>query len=429
MRSPTGLSDALCAYEIALQDWDSHVAAQSATETQALTVLRSRAVLQIWIASAPPPGVYTLQQLQRLDQRLRQQASALSKVIDFPAYRQSLAPPVEQWWWQLDRHLPRQHHDDWLYRGAGILVWTISLGLLGDLSRRVFLGGPGVAGVSAIAVSGLLTLLNARSELTAAGREGFEQLLERFGVPAHWREAAKLGASGLLALGLLGFWLLLPSLSGLYNHWGNQAVKAGRLGSGEQNYQRAIALHPDNGDAHYNLGVVYEDLQQLEAAETHYRIAMQGEAPQAYNNLGRLLLQPPDADPGAAVEVLTRGLEHAKNQEAALKADDSFYSTQYSLYKNLGWARLQQGRYSEAVFPLRAAIGLLQRPEAKAEILNPASAHCLFAQVLELQGDASAIPSWEACYQLSRPSNPEEDAWRFQACQRLKEETLSCPHP
>ena len=425
MRPPTGLSDALCAYECALQDWDGHVATQSATEAQGLTVLRSRAVLQIWIASAPPPGVYTLQRLQHLDQRLRQQASALSTVIDFPAYRQSLAPPAEQWWWQLDR--PDRY--DWRYRGAGILVWTISLGLLGDLSRRVFLGGPGVAGVSAIAISGLLTLLNARSELTAAGREGFEQLLERLGVPEPWREAAKLGASGLLALGLLGFWLLLPGLSGLYNHWGNQAVTAGRLGSGEQNYQRAIALHPDNGDAHYNLGVVYEDLQQLEAAETHYRIAMQGEAPQAYNNLGRLLLQPPDADPGAAVEVLTRGLEHAKNQEAALKADDSFYSTQYSLYKNLGWARLQQGRYSEAVFPLQAAIGLLQRPEAKAEIPNPAAAHCLFAQVLEPQGDDAAILSWEACYQLSRPSNPEEDAWRFQACQRLKEETLSCAHP
>lgn len=145
MRSPTALPDALRAYEVALQDWSRHVADKTATEAQGLAVLRSRAVLQTWIASAPPPGIYTLQRLQHLDQTLRQQASALSTVIDFPAYRQSLAPSTEQWWWQLDAQVSRLCQDryDWLFRGAGVLVWTISLGLLGDLSRRVFLGGPG----------------------------------------------------------------------------------------------------------------------------------------------------------------------------------------------------------------------------------------------------------------------------------------------
>jgi len=128
--------------------------------------------------------------------------------------------------------------------------------------------------------------------------------------------------------------------------------------------------------------------------------------------------------------LLFRGLNRAEMQAEALKEDHSFYSTQYSLYKNLGWARLQQARYSEAEGPLRAAIGLLQRPEAEAEIHNPASAHCLLAQVLEQQGDAAAIrQAWEACYQLGRRSNPEEDAWMFQACQRLKENNLPCSGP
>ena len=81
---------------------------------------------------------------------------------------------------------------------------------------------------------------------------------------------------------LLGFWLSLPALSNLYNQQGN---RAGRLGGAMQNYQRAISLNPDNVDGHYNLGVLYEGLQQLDQAETHYRIAIQGNVPQAHNNL------------------------------------------------------------------------------------------------------------------------------------------------
>ena len=103
--------------------------------------------------------------------------------------------------------------------------------------------------------------------------------------------------------------------------------------------------------------------------------------------------------------------------------------TQYNLFKNLGWARLIQERYEDGEKPLRAAVGLLQRPEAAAQVRNPASAHCLLAQVLEGQGDESAIDSWQQCYRLGNSTNPDEDAWMFQACQKLKEENRSCDSP
>jgi tetratricopeptide (TPR) repeat protein len=308
-----------------------------------------------------------------------------------------------------------------------VLVWTLSLGLLGDIVRRFFLGGPGVAGVSAIALSSLLTLLNARSELTDAGQEGFDDLLKTLGVPPYWQEEAKLGATGVLALLLAGLWLSLPALSNRYNRLGSEDAAAGRLGSAQQNYQRAIALNPDNVDAHYNLGTLYEDLQQFNQAQTQYAISLQGDVPQAYNNLGRLYLLPAHNDPGAAVALLEAGLQVVAEQEAELKTEGEFFSTQYSLYKNLGWARLQQGRYEEAEFPLQAAIGVLARPQAQAEIVNPAAAHCLLAQVQQEQGeDAAALASWRSCYQLGQSTNPDEDLWMFQACQQLTEANQPC---
>ncbi|NER85165.1 MAG: hypothetical protein F6K42_37815, partial [Leptolyngbya sp. SIO1D8] len=134
-----------------------------------------------------------------------------------------------------------------------------------------------------------------------------------------------------------------------------------------------------------------------------------------------------NADPAAAVVLLSQGLELTAQQEADLKADASFFSTQYNLYKNLGWARLLQERYEEAAFPLQAAIGVTQRPEAVAEIPNPASAYCLLAQVQERQGEQmAALESWANCYRLGKSTHPDEDIWGFQACQQLTEANRPC---
>ena len=418
------LPQALQQYRDTLQDWQ-----QSASADHALAVLQSRDALQKTLDKGATPGIYTLKSLHDLDKTLRQQVVAMTALVDFAAYRRSLSPSATHWWWRLEDLQPPHRRDriDWLFRGGRVLTWTVSLGLLGDIIRRFFLGGPGVAGVSAIAFSSLLTLLNARGELTEAGQAGFDNLLKTLKVPSYWHEEAKLVATGLLSLFLLGFWSGLPALSNRYTRLGTDAANNGRLGSAEQNYQRAIALNPDNVDAHYNLGTLYEDLQQLDKAQAHYLIAVQGDVPQAYNNLGRLYLLPVKTDPAAAVTLLSQGLELAAQQEDNLKADASFFATQYSLYKNLGWARLLQERYEEAVIQLQAAIGVTQRPEAAAEILNPASAHCLLAQVQEQQGNqTAALDSWANCYHFGKSTNPDEDSWGFQACQQLEEANRPC---
>jgi Flp pilus assembly protein TadD len=126
---------------------------------------------------------------------------------------------------------------------------------------------------------------------------------------------------------------------------------------------------------------------------------MQGGLDAAYNNLARLYIL--QGDPSEAVSLLLSGLE---------KAQDT--SVRYTMLKNLGWARLEQKRYDEAIATLREAINLA--PEA-------AAGHCLLAQALEGQGDAGGTASeWETCLRLaSSRKSAEEDRWIGQARQFL----------
>lgn len=85
------------------------------------------------------------------------------------------------------------------------------------------------------------------------------------------------------------------------------------------------------------------------------------------------------------------------------------------MYKNQGWARLEQGRHDEAKLDLSEAIKL------KSE---RAPAYCLLAQVLEREGDKKgALVQWENCLGFAyQPNTPEEDKWIYLARQRLDTE-------
>ena len=55
--------------------------------------------------------------------------------------------------------------------------------------------------------------------------------------------------------------------------------------------QRAVQLSPDDAQAQTNLGVILQELGNLEEAETRYRkaIALKPDDPGAYTNLGAVL--------------------------------------------------------------------------------------------------------------------------------------------
>lgn len=347
-------------------------------------------------------------------------ASAQQSASQFADWRGSFNPPAAAWWWHLDQRATVNPHPwetlDWLWRALTVTGWTINISLLVDISTRFFIGGAGVAGASTVVFSSLLTLLKARSELTASGQEGFEKLLRRLKIPQYLHDEVRVGTTLILTLGLGGLWFSLPMISNVYNQTGVRYIKQGEIATAEQQYQRAIAVDPNNVNAHYNLGRLYETIQEVGKARTHYLIAMQGNVIEAYNRIARLNIQ--GGDYPEAIALL---------QKALTLPQDNFPEIEYELYTYLGWARLEQKQLDEAYTNLDIAIQISQQPGVRPYIDYPASAHCLQAQVLEAQGQSeTALEQWLRCCQLGNRLNPDEDTWLHWAHERLGGDKYQC---
>jgi len=268
-------------------------------------------------------------------------------------------------------------------------------------------------GSLAIVGQTVLTLLTAGT-LTPSGRKAIEYVfsqLSRFGLKRYLWQKAKLILSGLLLVSLLIFWARLPAIADFFNNRGLDRYIAGELANAQSDFERAVSLDPNNLSAHYNLGRLYEGVQEINKARTSYLIAAQGDYAPAYNDLGRLALQTAKLPEAAAL--LQRGLELTEN----LPEGDERNHTTYALLKNLGWIRLEQKRYVAAEDLLQQAIAL-----DNTFPYTPAAAHCLLAQVLEQKKPPEkALPQWEICQSYLVIRSPEEDTWYYLAQQRLQQ--------
>ena len=405
------LNEALNTYDIAfskLKDAQSPL-----SEEQVLAVLNARDVVQIALKEENQASPDHQKKLIELDGLLKKQAGQITKVIDLSKWRASLEPSETAWWWKLETEVPPHPLDrwDWLWRALNIIGWTCNLGLLADLVPRFMMGGSGFAGAAAIAFPSILSLLQARSELTQAGKEGFDKLLNRLNIPPHFHEEAKLGSTGLLLLILLSFRSFLPTLCDFYQREGFKNYNQGQIASAEAKYLQSLALNPDNVKSNYSLGVIYEDLQQFDKAETQYQLAVKGDFVKAYNNLGHLYIL--NEKSSLAVPLLLEGLT---------KVEDSQIGVRYALLKNLGWALLKEDREEEAEEFLLSAIQLASSSQGIEEINNRGSAHCLLAQVYQKQKgkEEEALSQWQECCQFGSMFNPDEDKWLSLAHKELK---------
>lgn len=402
------IDEALIAYQNALTPFER---GHSIGKQEVLEVLNARDNLHLALGQSTQLGVPLLDEIHSLDQQLEAHSIIMVQAFDFKSYRQSFVKAADHWWWFLDRN---PQFSDWIYRGGTTLAWAATIGLLVDISSRFLIGGAGFVGLSAVALSNLIALLKARSDFTKLGKEGTQLILRRFKISKTGQSRFLFGSTALLSGIFFIFFLLLPQFSKKYNQLGKEAQASGKLGSAERNYRLAISLNSDNKDAHYNLGTFYEDIQDLEQAETQYLIAIRGEFPEAYNNLARLYLKPSDQKTSKAIGLLNQGLSLANDQQ-------SFPEIKYSLYKNLGWAHFQKAKYPEAESALEAAIAISEQPDAT-YITRPASAHCLLAQTQDKLNNPDSIQVWQRCCQLGNSSNPEEDDWLLLARDRLTQE-------
>jgi serine/threonine protein kinase len=209
------------------------------------------------------------------------------------------------------------------------------------------------------------------------------------------------GLAVLLPVGLLSWPYLSSSIARELYDRGFESSKAGELGKAEFCYRLALLLDPNFAEIHFSLGKLYEKGSAFDQAEAEYQrsITIKPDFDKAYNNLGRLYILKKESS--AAIITLKKGLELSKEPEV-----------KYALLKNLGWALKEEAGYEEAKVYLQEAIAL----DGKR-----APAHCLLAQVLEVQGNrVVALEKWKNCLRYGSEDNPDEIIWMSQARKRLK---------
>lgn len=164
------------------------------------------------------------------------------------------------------------------------------------------------------------------------------------------------------------------------------------------NYENSFKLKPDNWESRFGLALFYDDRRMYDLAEKQYNLAikMSKEAIPAINNLSRLKIL--DGKYDIAIALAKSGLQKTENIK--------FKST---LYKNLGWAKLELKRYAEAKADLEKSTKLDARTDA----------YCLLAQAQEALGEINdARLTWEICL-IAESNQLEVQQWRLQILKRL----------
>ena len=322
-------------------------------------------------------------------------------------------PPLKSWWWFPKIPIHGWDRLDFAWDTL-TFIWLVSIfSLFTDIASRFLSGGTGLGiyGSFAVICQSILALAGGGA-LTKTGQKVVEGTLKQWGVPKHWWQETKFGAASLLLLFFIGFRLSLPKIARIYNNEGRKDYKNGQLNSAESKFKRAIELDPNHKVAHYNLGELYEDLQDFKQAQTQYGLAVQSGFPPANNNLARLYLISEKVPVSTAVNLLLKGIYQLENEPRFSQIRQR--QIQYSLFKNLGWARLKQERYEEAKHTLETAINI--------EAEN-ASAYCLLSQALEkLDSNQEILKEvLDNCIKYPiNPHNPEEDELVYQAQQTIK---------
>lgn len=423
MSEVKSISQVLLEYESAIEILES--ADRQPTSTDVLGVLMKRDALQSLVLKNAelltdfyPEKVIAIADL---DKRLKKQQHVIVKLVKLSEWRAILEPTEKHWWWFFPSQWDRF---DWLWNTLSIAALAVSLSLLINTSTKILSGGATSGTTLVVVGQSFLTLLAGGGALTQAGKEGYEKALIRLHIDKNFWQEISCGLSLLLMCSLFGVNYSLPNWAIAVNRSGLENYNNKRIESAKADFERAIAMRPDYGEARYNLGWLYEEINDLDKAKAQYELAVQGDLQKfdkevnhlkALNNLGRLYILKKEY--GTAALFLNQGIQESESTKSMTSGENSSEGgVYYSLRKNMGWARLMQERYVEAEVQLRSAIAL-----------NPkrSSAYCLLAQVVEAKepsNQAIALEFWIKCISFATPrdfSQSEGDDWFGLANKRL----------
>ena len=214
-------------------------------------------------------------------------------------------------------------------------------------------------------------------------------------LPIDWMQRA----AKSLGITAISYMLMGPILSRVVNEMGKTSHRQGQLLIAERCYQLATLLNLNYATPHYNLAVLYEELNEKEYAQKLMKDAARRGSAEANSQVSRSLIL--NNQPQEALKFIARCLEHTE-----------YDGVKAACFKNRGWARFKQKQYDAAEADLRIAIGFREdSPEAQ----------CLLAQVLEIKGKPqAALEAWNETLKYSDYRVPEQDRCMQNAQQRLQ---------
>ncbi len=331
--------------------------------------------------------------------------------------RELLNPNLKAWWWFPHMSTSWLNYFDPIWTTLTI-IWLASIfELLTDIATRLIgNGSPGTFGSIAIIFQSLLALLGG-GVITQKGQATVDRILSRWNMPRRIRKSLIFAGATVLLLFFVWFRISLPKAAISYNNSALNDYSIGNLNSATSKLERAIELDPDYETAHYNLGVIYEELGQYQKAKVEYELAIAGASIPAFNNKARLLIL--EEDYKSAVNLLNKGMGLAKQNDTDTDpANDTSPIIEHDLWKNLGWAEYSQGSLNDAEKSLKLAIDTAKSNDEQAIEAAP---YCLLAQTYEaMDRRGEAQLAWKGCIEYGKdPDNPEEDGWQKLAKKRL----------
>ena len=387
---------------------------------QIITALTARDAVNIALSDKAQDPTEYLVSTNKLDERLKKHFDLILKFDELTNLRSLLNPLPEAWWWIFES--PKKsiwNRFDWLW-GALTIPWlAVNLALIADISSRFLTGTPDTISTFAVVFQSILAALAAGGALTKTGQELVDGIFNNLKIPKRFWHETKLISAIVLSISLIALRTSLPSIALFYNKRGFESFRIGRIDDAKQDFTQAIRLNPNFMEANYNLGQIYERLQDSDNALTKYKIAAELGSVKAYSVIGRLYNLKKDYPLAIYFLLRGKGLLEVSSKGSSIDKD---VDTKYAILRNLGWARLEQERYSESQAYLKDAIKLL--PER-------VSAHCLMAQVLEKQKQkGNAKPFWKDCLKYSSKLpidgySIELDSWIGLANQALDSKSSS----
>jgi tetratricopeptide (TPR) repeat protein len=363
---------------------------------------RIQALLEDDETETPSPDWF--QKLYDADRQLEEHTEQIASAINLEKWQKTRSADEAAWWWTLT-HQTDVEKFEWAFEFISLASLMVALGIAVDTSAKLFSGGIGLISSVSVGVQSVLAIFSAKGALTNTGKAGLEQLFEKRQWPKQHLAAARAGISlGIMTLLILSRGLL-PNIARQQVKDADRHFQAGRFSQARSLYTQALGISPDNFEAQYQLGYLYEEIDEIEKAIAQYQIVVQTQPevtdPQsrqtawlnAANNLGRLQILNDESN--KAVVLLTRGInfvlevKQARQQER--KDLQTFELAHYKLLKNRGWARLKQERYDEARGDLNDAIG--RAP------IEP-DAHCLLAEVSQAEKNDRTTELWANCQSM-----------------------------